>query len=263
MPQREYDATPALLRQLREQINKATGVAQLLAPLVAEHGEARHGEYLAILNQSIYRTLRMIRNMEFSMSPPKAEELRPVVLDLAGLCRNTWRDAVDLLGDEAGIAFSYDEKSAATALVRGDEELLRRLLLNLVSNAAQAAGEGGTVTLKVSADSEQVRFTVWNSGGDALPTGERAAEDELLPASDGLGLGLGIARTITALHGGALVFQRQAGKGVSATAAFPVSGRSRLTLRQPDPRIDLSGGFHDTLLELSCLLPGRAFSPAS
>lgn len=256
----EHEFTPALLRQLREQLGQMTGASQLLSPLVSEQGEARHSQYLAILNQSIYRTLRLVRNAEFAVEPPSAEDLRPVVLDLAGLCRAVWRECEGLLRRELDIAFDYQE-NVSTALIRGDEELLRRMILNLVVNAAQAAGRGGTLSLRLTADRNRVRFTLSNSGGDALP-GLDSGNPPLLPGGDGLGLGLPIARRIASLHGGALVFQRREGHGISATAAFPAASRAELTLRQPDGGRDLSGGFSSTLLELSPLLPSSAFSPS-
>lgn len=260
MSQYEPNVIPALLRQLREELNRVTGVVQLLAPLVNEHGEERHADYLAILNQGVYRTLRAVRNLEFVGTDHSPDELRPVVLDLAGLCRDTWRFCADLLDEQMDIDFTY-ESNTPSALVLGDTELLHRLLLNLISNAAQAAGKGGRLSLRVTADRERVRFTLWNSGGDRLPGGGAGDPDSLLPREQGLGLGLDIARTIASLHGGALVFERQASKGVSATYSMPTAEHSRFTLRENTGRADFFGGFDPTLVELSPLLGSDLFAP--
>lgn len=251
--------TPALLHQLREQLSQMTGVSQLLAPLVTERGEIQHSQYLSILNQSIYRTLRLVRNAEFALEPPSAEDLRPVVLDLAGLCREVWRECEGLLADELEITFDYTE-NASSALIQGDDELLQRMILNLVANAAQAAGRGGRLSLRLTAQRSRVRLTLSNSGGGTLP-GPGGKDDRLLPGGGALGLGVPIARRIAALHGGALVFQRREGHGISATAAFPIAGRNNLPLRGSETRQDLAGGFSTVLLELSPLLGSSAFSP--
>ena len=78
---------PLLVEQLREQLNNLTAAAQLLTPVVQESGEERHRQYLAILNQSVYRMTRTLNNAEYAQLPEGEPALRRAPLDLAGLCR--------------------------------------------------------------------------------------------------------------------------------------------------------------------------------
>lgn len=137
---------PLLVEQLREQLNNLTAAAQLLTPVVQESGEERHRQYLAILNQSVYRMTRTLNNAEYAQLPEGEPALRRAPLDLAGLCRELERQVTPLAA-LAGVQFSYEEERACLLTV-GDAALLRRMLLNLIANALGAAGSGGQAGLR-------------------------------------------------------------------------------------------------------------------
>ena len=88
---------PLLVEQLREQLNNLTAAAQLLTPVVQESGEERHRQYLAILNQSVYRMTRTLNNAEYAQLPEGEPALRRAPLDLAGLCRELERQGTPAL----------------------------------------------------------------------------------------------------------------------------------------------------------------------
>ena len=115
---------PLLVEQLREQLNNLTAAAQLLTPVVQESGEERHRQYLAILNQSVYRMTRTLNNAEYAQLPEGEPALRRAPLDLAGLCRELERQVTPLAA-LAGVQFSYEEERACLLTV-GDAALLRR-----------------------------------------------------------------------------------------------------------------------------------------
>ena len=90
---------PRLAEELREQVNHLSAAAQLLTPVVREQGETRYDQYLAILNQSIYRLIRTINHLEYLQLPEDESSTCQTALDLAGLCRQT-AEQVDALWDE-------------------------------------------------------------------------------------------------------------------------------------------------------------------
>ncbi|MBP7678082.1 MAG: hypothetical protein KBB14_17385 [Thermoanaerobaculia bacterium] len=112
--------------------------------------------------------------------------------------------------------------------VEADAALLRRALVNLVRNAAEAAGDGGRVAVRgePSGDGGAV-LVVEDSGPGVAP---EAAEKLFVPFAStkegGTGLGLSLVAKIAALHGGSVAASRSAALG---GAAF------RLVLPPPAP----------------------------
>jgi heavy metal sensor kinase len=94
----------------------------------------------------------------------------------------------------------------------GDEELLRRMLLNVVQNAVQHTQPGGSVTIEVSHRDGRLTIDVMNEGL-AIPAADRERIFDrfvqLDPArrASGSGLGLPIARWIAQAHGGTLALK--------------------------------------------------------
>ncbi len=117
--------------------------------------------------------------------------------------------AVDL-GRVYGDRVQIDVSSADAFLptVRGDLEALRRVLLNLINNGLQAqdaAGRDGPVKLRLRSTDREVFVTV-SDHGEGVPEENRARifEPDFTTRSDGIGLGLAIARSTVEGHGGTL-----------------------------------------------------------
>ena len=116
----------------------------------------------------------------------------------------------------------------------GEPQLLRQLLLNLVSNALRAVPVGGLVSLESCYSDGGWRWTVTDEG-PGLPVAqlERIFERFVrLPESGGRdeaaghGLGLAICRSITALHGGTIrAVNRTDRSGLQLVVEFPAGRR--------------------------------------
>lgn len=257
MEERREDLGPLLAEQFRQQMNNLAAAVQLLTPVVREKTGEQYDPYLAILHQSMYRMMRMVGNLEYLELPPEDTRPRMTTLDLAGLCRELDRQAAPL-AELAGVRLTWEEE-AGNLLTHGDSAQLRRMLLNLLSNAIRAAGEGGQAGMRLARRDSRAVITVWDNGSGFAPV---AGEDELRLRPGSLGLGLKIARRIAAAHGGAIVFQQQEGRGSRAIVSLPIRPpEPGEVLRTPTMGFDGSGGFSDVLVELSGVLPYQAFRP--
>jgi len=110
---------------------------------------------------------------------------------------------------------------------RGDENLLRRLLLNLVDNAIKHTPRGGAVTISSKREAQSYMITVSDTGrgipAEAQPhiferfyradSARSRAEDEGASLTSGAGLGLSIARWIAEAHDGTLELIRSSEAG--------------------------------------------------
>jgi PAS domain S-box-containing protein len=99
---------------------------------------------------------------------------------------------------------------------------LRRALLNLVQNAADAMPQGGTVTLAGQGMATQVQLLVQDTG-DGIPAERLGQIFEPLYTTKpgGTGLGLYIVQEIVAAHGGQITMQSVVGQGTTCTLTLP------------------------------------------
>lgn len=238
------------LRQLRELLGDVLAEVSTAAP---------NGKTSASFNKTFHRLFRLIENLEFTqqMAEEGGVPFRPATVDLDSLCRETVRLAGDLLR-EAGVALKYTCE-ARQALVSGDAQLLKKMLLGLISNAARTAEE---VAVTLRRQGEQVRVVV--SGSGPIPDERQlnaflqSRPDGGIPlAGQGAGLGLSIARHIVQLHGGTM--QSSGGNSVPRVAiSLPVGTQGgRVTVRTP--LVQRDGGLDPVLVELSDVLPAAVF----
>ena len=109
--------------------------------------------------------------------------------------------------------------------VNGVASQINQVLLNLITNAAQAMEEGGTLTLVSRRSGDQVEIDVSDTGGgipdDILPK----IFDPFFttkPVGEGTGLGLSIVHKIVQSHGGSIKVRTAAKKGTTFTISFPI-----------------------------------------
>ncbi len=114
-----------------------------------------------------------------------------------------------------GAAFSAE---GAFPEFEADAALLRRALVNLVRNAAEAAGDGGRVAVRGEPTGDGgLALVVEDSGPGVSP---EAAKKLFVPFTStkegGTGLGLSLVAKIAALHGGSVAASRSAALGGAA-----------------------------------------------
>ena len=126
------------------------------------------------------------------------------------------------------IQVSQEGIERAPAL-EADPDLLAQLVLDLVVNAAEAAGEGGRLALRAQAAQADLLLEVADSGpGVALAGAEQIFEPFFTTKPRGTGLGLAMVARIVQAHAGSIEIAQGRGAGPGgAGACF----RVRLPLR--------------------------------
>lgn len=256
MSRAQLDGT---VRRLREQMGQLLLNIQLLSPSLPQQ-DASHPR-LAGMNRALCQMLRLTDQLDLLRDLESGRfQFVPVTMDLAGLCRET-SDASCYLLEQAGVSLSF-ESPLTSLLVNGDSELLQKLILELLVNAARAAGRGGHLTLTLARRDERAVLTLSGPGvddGRPLPqllSGD-GPENRIPRPGEGAGSGLVLVQRIIALHKGTLMMERQA--GIRAIVALPLAKKGEHLPMHATHR-DYTGGFSPVLVALSDLLDERAFS---
>jgi signal transduction histidine kinase len=116
--------------------------------------------------------------------------------------------------------------------VAGDPGQLQELFLNLITNALEAMGRDGTLTLTTQTvrgdlDQAAVRITVTDTGSGMGPEVVAHAFDPFFTTrqgTGGTGLGLAICRRIAREHGGQIHLESQPGRGTQVSVELPLAG---------------------------------------
>jgi two-component system, NtrC family, sensor kinase len=118
--------------------------------------------------------------------------------------------------------------------IRGDDQRLQQVLLNLLVNAEYALQRAPVKQLQVStvAHDQGILLTVTDTGmGMAEETRQRIFEPFFTtkPAGQGTGLGLSVSYGIVQAHGGHITVESQLGSGSSFRIYFPAAGNTPVT----------------------------------
>ena len=116
---------------------------------------------------------------------------------------------------------------AELPLISADTGKLKQVLINLVTNAAQAIGGAGTVTLRTQRLGESaIELSVSDTGpgiAEELHESIFAPFFTTKPEGEGTGLGLYLCRNIVREHGGEIVLESSPGHGATFRVQLPQS----------------------------------------
>ncbi|HEX7177466.1 MAG TPA: ATP-binding protein [Pyrinomonadaceae bacterium] len=119
-------------------------------------------------------------------------------------------------------------------LVRADRAKLRRILVNLVSNAVKFTPKGGRVELSAEPRDGAVRVSVADTGVGIAPEDIQRLFDKYEQARSratrsekGTGLGLYITRQLVEMHGGKIEVRSEVGKGSTFSFTLPTENKKK------------------------------------
>lgn len=211
----------AISHEIRTPLNSILGYAQLMGEDAsvpphrkqAVHVIRRGGEHLLSLIEGTLDIARIESGkLKLDVAPMRfADGLH----EIAGL--------FELQAAAKGLAFQFDVQGVIPEVVRADEQRLRQILINLLGNAIKFTAQG-TVTLRVRYAREMARIDVQDTGPGLTqdeierifePFARGGAHSSAAggSAAPGAGLGLTIAKMLTALMGGELTVTSTPGAG--------------------------------------------------
>ena len=188
------------------------------------------------------RMARMIGDLLLlAQADSGAAQLQSALVEMDTLVLDVYRQALRIAErakgpDQLQILLGDEDQ----ALVHGDREHLRQLLLNLVENAVKYTPAGGTVKIGLTNTDEWVKVAVEDSGIGIRAADQASIFDRFYRTDKarsrelgGSGLGLSIARWIAEAHDGKITVESEFQKGSVFTLWLPRSVHDRRETNHP------------------------------
>jgi signal transduction histidine kinase len=127
--------------------------------------------------------------------------------------------------DGRGVALQVDA-GPERARVRADPDLACQVLLGLVSNAAEASEEGGTIDIQWQESKDEIVFAVEDRGpGIPRELQDKVFDPFFTTKAGGAGLGLAVAREVAEAQGGRVALETSSGRGARFELHLPRASR--------------------------------------
>lgn len=216
--------TSLVSHEFRTPLGIISSSAQILERYLARLSEADRKEHLGKIHTNVQRMAAMMEEMlVLSRMDAGISDFKPEVLRLGDLGRRL----LDELRSAHGGVPTFDIAPEAEAPVMADEQLVRHILANLLTNAHKYSRPGAPVLLTIAREGEDAVFTVMDEG-IGIPEEDQPRLFEAFHRGtnvgqvSGTGLGLVIVRRACELHGGSVSFESQKGVGTTFTVRLPV-----------------------------------------
>ncbi len=261
----ELEDKRAQLEELNQQLNEANHELNEANAKLRELAEMKE-EFLALTTHDLRSPLTVISGVISFFTSGRLGELSPEQKNMVTMMERNTQNLIELVNDlldasklESGTMrldkTSFDLREVINELretmllplskekeiklvetfpddlpsIIADRAKLRRILLNLLSNALKFTGKGGRVEISAEHRDERVRVSVSDTGVGIAPedvdrlfdkyeqTRSRATRGE-----KGTGLGLYITKQLVELHGSEINVKSEPGKGSTFSFTLPI-----------------------------------------
>jgi two-component system OmpR family sensor kinase len=212
--------------ELRTPLTTIRGNVDLLR-LGAVDDPVERAMALDAIEVEVNRMSRLVADLLLAAQADAGMKLEKQPVEMDTLLLQVYRQAQTMaaVGSSGGERVSVRLGHEDQAVVMGDPDRLRQLLLNLVDNALKYTPRDGTVTLALHRLNGWVRVTVRDTGVGIPPDMIPRIFDRFYRAPQlgrkGVGLGLAIARWIAEAHDGRLEVESEVGRGSTFSLWLP------------------------------------------
>jgi signal transduction histidine kinase/DNA-binding NarL/FixJ family response regulator len=210
------ETAAALAHEIANPLNSMFVLAQLLQRRVRRI-EGIDPKIPGDIDKLLEENRRLAGLLQEFRSQRGGQELDRARIDLAALCEHVIDMHRPFLRSQ-GIA--VETEIGAVPHTIADAHKLTQVLVNLIKNGAEAMPAGGTLSLRLFAEGDELVVEIADSG-----TGIAAGLDVFAPflttKATGTGLGLPVAQQIVTAHGGTIGFTSDPGGGTTFRIRLP------------------------------------------
>jgi signal transduction histidine kinase/CheY-like chemotaxis protein len=209
--------------ELRTPLNAIIGFSEVLLEQMFGPLNAKQAEYLGDIVTSGRHLLLLINDtLDLSKIEAGKMELELATFALPALLE----DGVTMVRERAtrhGIECRVDTGPDLDE-VEADERKVKQVVFNLLSNAVKFTPDGGRVEVRARRVGHRAEVAVADTGVGIDPADQGRIFQEFQQAGhqEGSGLGLALARSLVALHGGSLWVESEPGSGSTFIFTLPV-----------------------------------------
>src|SRR5918996_1313807 len=221
--------------ELRTPLTIIKGVAQVVGRFGGASDDL--AGMLVKLEEAATKLTRMVENLLTLAEMERGEfELNVDACDVVNLVREA--------ADETAARYprvNVDVRLPVGIPARADADRIREVIVQILDNACRYSEEGGVVTVQAKRAVEGIVVSINDQGkgvdrrvvaaafGEAFSPGEQVLTKERA----GLGLGLNLARSLVALHGGILTAEPLPGGGSKVSFVIPAEAQVQPAAKSP------------------------------
>ena len=215
--------------ELRTPLNAIIGFTELCRRQVAGPITERMGDYLDNVLSASGHLVQIIDNLLDTVRIENdATEIDLQRVSVADLLRDTLT-MIEVRAQTSGLTLQMPQVDDDIEVL-ADVTAARQILINLLTNAVKFTPEGGTVGIDITpAANGEVQMTVWDTG-IGIPADRtqavferfhRVRSDAFTTNTEGVGIGLHVARNLAQLMGGDISLESKLGEGSRFTLTLP------------------------------------------
>ncbi|MGD0036850.1 MAG: ATP-binding protein [Bacteroidota bacterium] len=132
------------------------------------------------------------------------------------------KETINLFREVQGVSF-IDQLACPNVKAIADSDQLRGVFINIIRNAIQAIEKAGTITIKTSQEGRMCLIIISDTGlGIPEEIRSKIFEPNFSTKSEGMGIGLAIAKRVIEDHGGKITCQSDRRKGTAFEIRLPI-----------------------------------------
>jgi signal transduction histidine kinase len=226
------DLTAMIYHDLRSPLANIVSSLDVLYSMVPEDDKETVLSILKIAENSTDRIQRLVSSL---LDVSRLESGQPVadqkVVETLELIRSSVRDVTPVAGGRRQpLSTDLPERLSSIWV---DEDMARRVLINLLENASKFSPSGGAIVIGAREENAWIHMWVKDSGpGIPIAEQERIFDKftRLRGTSKpgGLGIGLAFCRLAVQGHGGRIWVESEPGKGATFHFIFPIATAAQL-----------------------------------
>ena len=202
-----HDLLSMVYHDIRSPLSNVISSLELIKMMLPEDLDPNVDEVFSVISRSANRIQRLVSNLlDIDRLEMKQEIMDAQAVDLTTLVETAVSDVQPIM-ESRNQEFSLAMVDPVSELWV-DEDMIRRVMINLLENASKYSPVGGKVSLRIEKDGESsIRFTIEDNGPGIPPDKldlifEKFTRINYRKGPKGIGLGLAFCKMAVNAHGG-------------------------------------------------------------